>query len=484
VSDPADSTLTVRLAANTIVQAVGSGLASLISFFTFVAVTRGLGPEAFGDFTAATVFLFIPVVLADVGLSTAVLREISAAPERTEAAMRASLPLRALISAAAVLAAVGVGLAMPFNDQTQVAILISSIGALFTLMTLSLQPVLQAQLKMHWAVAATLAGRVVTLALTLGALGVGLGFKSIVAAHVVGLAATFLLHLLAVALIVSLRPVVDVVYWRQLLTGSIVVGLAIAISLIYFRVDTVLLALLRSPEEVGFYGAAYKFIELVMLIPAAVGISMFPPLARFVAAGDPRAVALIQRSFDVLLAAAAPCVVVMVAYPTDLLSLAAGSEFEEGAVALQLLAPFVVFAFVNTVLWRVVLAARRDRTLLAVAVCVLALNVGLNLALIPEYGFKAAAVITVVSEGIVVIAITLAARSVTPLPDLRYVPVVAAATAAMTAVVLLLREPALLGAAVAVAVYLTALLVLPGTARDVVVRDLLPAAAGAVRRRR
>jgi O-antigen/teichoic acid export membrane protein len=483
VSDVADSALSVRLAANTVVQVAGGALASLVSFFTFVAVTRGLGPEAFGNFTAATVFLFIPVVLADVGLSTAVLREISAAPERTEPAMRASLPLRALISAGALVIAIAVGMAMPFNDQTKVAILISSAGAFFTLLTLSLQPVLQAQLKMHWAAAATLAGRVSTLALTLGALAVGLGFKSIVTAQVIGLAVTFLLHAVAVAAIVPLRPVVDVAYWRRLVAGSLVIGLAISISLIYFRVDTVLLALLRSSEEVGLYGAAYKFIELAVLVPAAVGVSMFPPLARFAASGDPRAAGLVQRTFDVLVAAAVPVIVLMLAYPEELLTLTAGPDYADGAIALQLLAPFALFAFINALFWRMGLAARRDRTLLAIAVFVLVINVVLNLVFIPSYGFKAAAVITVVSEGVITIPIVLAARSVGRLPNLGYVPVVGAAGAAMTLMVLVLPGPAVLGALLAGTVYLSVLVLLPGTARDVLARDLLPAVADAVRRR-
>jgi O-antigen/teichoic acid export membrane protein len=484
LTDTVDSALTVRLAANTLVQALGSGVASVISFFTFVAVTRGLGPEAFGNFTAATVFLFIPVVLADVGLSTAVLREISASPERTEPAMRASLPLRALISATAVLVALVVGLVMPFNEQTKVAILISSAGAYLTLMTLSLVPVLQAQLKMHWAVGATLAGRLATLGLTLGSLAVGLGFKSIVAAHVIGLAVTFVLHVVAVALIVPLRPVIDLGYWRRLVVGSVMLGIAVSISLIYFRVDTILLALLRSSEEVGLYGAAYKFIELVVLVPAAVGISMFPPLARFLATGDPRAVGLIQRSFDVLLAASVPFVVLMVAYPEEILTLAAGPEYEDGAIALQLLAPFALFAFVNAVLWRVVLAGERDRALLAIAIVVLVVNVGLNLIFIPTYGLEAAAIITVASEAFVTIPIALAARREKPLPNLGYAPVVGGAAAAMTAIVLLLPGPAAVVAAVAGVAYLALLLLLPGTAREVLVGDLLPAARSVVRRRR
>jgi O-antigen/teichoic acid export membrane protein len=478
-----DGSLTVRLAANTLVQAVGTVATSLVAFFTFVAITRGLGPEAFGDFTAATVFLLIPVVLADVGLSAALLREISADPERTEPAMRAALPLRALIAIGAIAVGVAVGLAAPFNDQTKVAILIASGGAVLTIMTFALQPVLQAELKMHWAVGANLAGRAVTLALTLGALAAGLGFKSIVAAHVVGIAATFVLHLVAVAAFVPLWPVIDTHYWRRLVGGSVALGLAIALSQIFFRVDAVLLALLRSAEEVGLYGAAYKFVELVVLIPAAAATSVFPPLMRFLAAEDPRALGLVQKAFDVLLAASVPLTIVMLAYPEDLITLAAGSEFSAGSDALRLLAPYALFAFANGLLWRVVMATHRDRLLLWTAVFVLAANIGLNLIFIPVYGFKAAAAIAVITEAAVAVPIGLTLRAHGQLPTLRYLPTVLAATAAMTIAVVLLRDHALVGTVVGATAYTATILALPGTTRDVVLRDLLPAARRAVLRR-
>lgn len=470
--------LTVRLAANTLVQTVGSLLASVIGLFTFIAMTRGLGPEAFGAFTAATVFLFIPTVLADVGLSAALLREISARPERTATALNASLPLRAMISGVAILVSVGIGLAVPFDSQTKTAILISSVGAFLTLMTLSLLPVLQARLQMHWAVGANVAGRLATLGLTLAALAAGLGFKSVVAAHVIGLALTFLLHVWAVARLVPLRPVVDRAYWRTLVAGSIALGLAIALSQVYFRIDTVLLALLRSPEEVGYYGAAFKFVELAVMVPAAVGVSMFPPLARFMATRDPRADDLIQKSFDVLLAAAVPTTVVMLAFPEELIAWTAGAEFEEGARAVQILAPFALFAFVGAVLWRVLMAADRDRALLGAAVFILVVNVVLNLLLVPEYGFEAAAAISVVSEGLVMIPIAVLVHKEGKLPNLRYAAAIGVAGAAMALTILVLPGPAVVVGLAASVVYTGVLLVLPGTTRDFVRADLMPALRG------
>jgi O-antigen/teichoic acid export membrane protein len=96
-STPQQAPTVARLASNTIVQAVGIPLQSLVSLGTYAAITRYLGPSAFGDYTTATVFLLIPVAFADIGLSAIVVREISAVPERADAVLRASYSLRLII---------------------------------------------------------------------------------------------------------------------------------------------------------------------------------------------------------------------------------------------------------------------------------------------------------------------------------------------------------------------------------------------------
>jgi O-antigen/teichoic acid export membrane protein len=472
---PGSASLGARVAANSLVLAAGSAAGAFISFFTFVAITRGLGVEAFGDLTAATVFLYIPVVLAELGFTSAVVREISRDPARTEAVMRASIPLRALVAAAAIGLAVGLGMVLPFNDRTKVAILISSSGAFLTLLTVSVVPVLQAQLKMHLSVGAHLAGRLATLGLTLGALALDLGFEAVVVAQVVGVALTFVLHAAIVARLVPLRPVVDQAYWRSLLGTSIVLGIAIAVAQVYFRIDALLIALIRSSEEVGLYAAAYKFIELSDLLLAAVGVSLLPPLARFVATHDARARPLVQRAFDVLVAAAAPLSVGMLAFAPEIVTLTAGDEFAGAADALRLLSPYVLFSFAAGVLWRVLLAGGRDRTLLRLALIILATNVALNAALLPVYGFEVAAIVAVATEALGLILVSFAARREELLPSVRYLPVVAAAAAAMGAAILLVPGPALVEAAAGSIAYLAVLLALPGTARELVFNDLAPA---------
>lgn len=448
-------------------QIGGSALAAAISFFTFVAMTRGLGPDAYGSYVAATSFLFIPIVLSDLGLATTVLRDISGKPEDTESVMRRSLPLRAVLSTVAVAAMVLLGLVIPFDENTKLAVLIWSVGAWATLMNVALLPVLQAQLRMHWAVAANLVGRGAALALTLGALSADLGFAGVVWAQVIGVVMTFLVDLAVVGRLVNLRPIVDVPYWKALVKGSLVVGLAIGLGQVFFKVDGVILALVRPAEEVGFYGAAYKFLELSDLVVAAIALSVFPSLTHYFATGSPRFRPLVQRTFDILAAAATPLTLVFLIFPRELVVLTSGSEFEAGADALRVLAVYPLLFFVNSLFWRVLIATGHDRTLLAVATSVLTLNVALNIGLLPAYGFRAAAVTAVASE---IVSITISCfvlqRREGFLPNVRYGPVIATAAAAMAAVAVFLPARWAVAALLGLAAYLLVLVVLPGTVRD------------------
>jgi O-antigen/teichoic acid export membrane protein len=320
---------------------------------------------------------------------------------------------------------------------------------------------------MQWAVFANLAGRLATLGLTLWALALGLGFNGVVAAASMGLAVTFLVDLVVVTRRVSLRPIVDLAYWRSLSTGSVELGLSGAIAQIYFRVDALLVAFLRAPREVGLYGAAYKFIEFAETSAAFLPTSVFPTLTRYIAARDPRVRPLVQRAFDLLLATAAPLTMLMIAFPTEIISLTAGEEFEAGASALRILAPYLLFSFVGQLLWRMLVAAHRDRLLLLIAVAILTLNVALNLVLIPIYGYKAAAVTSVASQIVATVATAVVVRRALGfLPDLRYAVVVGAGVATMAAVVVWLPASTLVVAIAAVAAYVLVLTLAPGAGRE------------------
>jgi O-antigen/teichoic acid export membrane protein len=460
-----------RLAGNSLVQIAASLATSGISFLTFIALTRALGPAAYGEFTAALAVILIVTGIADSGLSNSILREISARPAERESVLRTALPLRVAVSLAASGVIVVLGFTAPFTDGTRLAILIGSVGGLGTMMTFALVPVLQAELKMRWAAVANVVGRLVTLGITLGVLAAGSGLAAVAWAWAIGNVFTFVIVVYAVSRIVSLRPVFDARYWWELLRGSLVLGLAIGIAIVSFRTDTVLLALLRPESDVGLYSAAYKFVELAELVPYAVGYSVFPLLARLAETRDVRFHRLAQRTFDMLVAAAVPVAILLAALATGIVVLTTGDEFSEAGDTLRRLSPYPILAFAHGVLWRILMATGRDGALLATAAAALVVRASFNLALIPSYGHLGAATAAVAAEACgVAITAAVVARMTGYAPRLSYARVLLPAAAAMAAVVVFLPGPTLLAAAVGTALYAAIVALAPGAGREVVVR--------------
>jgi O-antigen/teichoic acid export membrane protein len=479
-SDQAPSTprmgLVGRMAVNSMVQIGGNALGALLGFFVFIAVARTLGPAAYGDFATATAFLAVPVVLADVGLSPAVVREISSHPDRTERVVGASLPLRVVLSLAFVGLAVAASFLLPFNERTRIAILIGSLGALFTLMWFSVLPVLQARLKLHWSAAGTVVGRAAALALTLGFLAAGLGLNAVMTATVVGLGLMFVITAFGAARVVRLRPRIDLLYVRRLVRESLLMGAALGLAQLIFRVDLIVLALLKTSEEVGWYGAAYKFTEYAGLVANGITLSLFPVFARFAASDQGQFAPFLQKSLEVMLALAAPIAVVGVLLAPEIIDLTAGHDFENGAVALGVLAPSLLAGFVALSYWSALISTGQERALLGIVCGLLLLNVAANFAAIASFGYKGAAAVVLVTAFVELAALAyLAGRRLGFVPDARYAVVIAAGAAAMVLTIELLPGPAVLRGIWALVLYASLLFALPGTVRELgarVVADL------------
>ena len=69
------------VASNTAVQVAGKGATLAIGLASIAIVTRYLGPDEYGRYTLALTYMQLFAVLADVGLFTIVVREISRQPE-------------------------------------------------------------------------------------------------------------------------------------------------------------------------------------------------------------------------------------------------------------------------------------------------------------------------------------------------------------------------------------------------------------------
>ena len=114
---PVSSARAGSVASNTAVQLAGKGVALAIGLVSIAVLTRYLGPDDYGKYTLALMYIQLFGVLADVGLFTTVVREISKRPERTEELVGNALLLRLVLAIAVIALAVGVSLLLPYERR-------------------------------------------------------------------------------------------------------------------------------------------------------------------------------------------------------------------------------------------------------------------------------------------------------------------------------------------------------------------------------
>lgn len=434
-----------RVALNTGVQVAGKGVVLVIGAGSIAVLTRYLGPDDYGRFTLALMYMQLFGVLADVGLLTTVVRDISKQPERTEELVGNTLTLRLLLSLVAIALAAGISLILPYAHDVRVAIVLAGGPLLLGMLNTSVVAVFQARLRMSRAVIAETVGRAAGFGLTVAVAALDLGFYAVMGAAAGGALVTLAITYSLSRGLVRIRFLADRKLWRPLLAASLPLGLALAINELYFRADTLIISLSRPYEDVGFYTLAYRILEFTLALGTVFLTSVFPVLSNRVARGGPAVTRTIQSAFDFFVIVGVPLAAGGAIAAPALVDLAAGSEFADAATPLQILLVAGALAWVNGVFGYALIAKERQLNALWLNVVGLTVNVGLNLALVPEYGIVAAAVITVGSELVILAgSYFLMQRHFEFFPRPGMLPPVLVAAAAMAAAMWPLRDSSFL----------------------------------------
>jgi O-antigen/teichoic acid export membrane protein len=390
-----------RVAANTAAQIAGRAVILALAAVSIALITRYLGPSSYGRYALALSYIQLFGVLADVGLFTIVVREISKRPEQTSRLVGNAMTLRALVSVVVVAAALGISLLLPYTPQVRVAILIAAVPFMLGLLSTSLVTVFQARLRMERAVIADVVGRAAALAAVAVVVLADWGFYAVVASAAVGAVVTLGLTATLVRPLAAIRFAAEPAVWRTLVVSALPLGIALAINEIYFRADTLIISLYRSDREVGLYALAWRVYELVALFPAVIMTSVFPLLSRYVEENEARARRLLQSASDVFWSIGLPLAAGGIVLAPGIVELAGGSGFAASAEPLRLLLPAGALAYVNGLFGYALIAKNRQRDALWLNVVSLVLNLGLNFALVPSEGIVAAAAVTLGCEVVI-----------------------------------------------------------------------------------
>lgn len=395
---PAPGYTARRVAVNTAAQAAGKAAVLLVGVASVAVVTRYLGAADYGKLALALAFVQMLGVLADVGLLTIVVREISRAPERTEQLVGNAILLRLALSLGVIALAALAALALGYPTDVRTAILIAGAPLALGMVNTAIVAVFQSRLLMGRSAVADVAGRVVAFGAVVAVAALDLGLYAIVATTAVGAAVTLAVSWALARRIVAIRPRAQRRVWRTLLAASIPVGLTLAVNEIYFRADTFILSLFRDYDEVGGYALAYRIVELLAIFPAIVMTSVFPVLSRYLEQERALARRVVDAAAGVFLAVALPVAVGGLFAAPAVIDLLGGGGFDAAVTPLRILLFAGGLAALSGLLGYMLIAAGRQRSALWLSLVALVLNLALNFALVPSLGADAAAAVAVGSE--------------------------------------------------------------------------------------
>lgn len=155
-----------------------------------------------------------------------------------------------------------------------------------------------------------------------------------------------------------------------------------------YRLDVYLLAFFLGPEQVAYYGIATAVAEVAWYVPDTVGVVLFPRLSNTPLEEVHAITARVCRNTVVITGV---IVMAIAAVSWLLVPLLYGPAYSASVPPLLVLLPGIVFMGIYKVLTRNYSSRDRQQISILASFSALALNVGLNLALIPAWGVVGAA---------------------------------------------------------------------------------------------
>jgi len=368
-----------------------------IALVTVFAAANALGPGGNGRFQAAVTYAALTSILIDLGFNTLYTREGARQPDQIPHYLRSVLSSRALF-------------ALPALAVLAVAMRVSGLESLllpaFAVMVMSayanvLRSTFYAIGKLTYEAYAILAESVVLLAGTLYGVQTHRGVDFFLWCYVFsyGFSCAYFVAVITAKKMVRWGWELDLRFVASWFRKSLPFALAFVITTLYFKIDVPLLLHFRGFTELGWYGFATRPIEALLFVPVTILNVAFPVLAVYHTESRERLLHATGRFYKTLFGLGWPITVGTVLLAPGINGLFDRSgKFGEAALALQILGLGIFLMFVTNAFIAALNAMDRQVLFTWAAVVSLAVNVGLNLVLIPAYGYLGAAWATNLTE--------------------------------------------------------------------------------------
>lgn len=401
---------------NTASQIVVRIVTLAFALISLKLVTNYLGVVGVGQLNTITAYINYFIVVADLGLFSVTVREISKNPKDEKRIISNVFYIRLISALLASIVAIIIVFFTPYRHDHNLlyGVMIGCGFLFFNLMGSIGDMILQYRLKMQYSALAEFLCKPISLIALIAVIMLHGSFLWVVFTSVAVsgiMIFIFKWYFASKYIKISFGYEAKLAKWIFNLAWPI--GIVFIANNLYFRLDSLMLFVIKGAAAVGLYSNAYKILEVTVFFGSYFANSLKPIISKRI--NNPASLkGLIEKAFSVMLLIALPIATISIAYSKEIIVFLSNSDFAPGGPALIVLALSLPFLYFDILLGEILVASDERKKLLIISAFILLFNFAFNLIFIPRYSFMGAAYGTLISEIVLFIIFFFATRKIVP----------------------------------------------------------------------
>jgi O-antigen/teichoic acid export membrane protein len=396
---------------NTLYIFAGRASNTIFLFLLTLVVSRELGPALFGVFSFLTTVVVSANCFSNLGLDIWMVREVTKTPSKGKHYLSNILGLKIGTSVVTIALIFLIFRTTDLPQTTLRLLWVLSISLLFNTISQSLWHYGNCfkEFLYHsvlWAISNIIkAGLGITLVLLFH--GLEPLIWGIVVAEAVALILSFCVIRNRFGAVV---PELQFTVWKNFLVRSAPIAMGMIFSVLYFRLDIVMLQFMTGEKIVGFYSAAYRLFEVAVVLPHSFMLVLFPTLVEEYHSDQSKFKSRFKKALAIYSIIGGGIALMLWGFSHEVIRMIYGDKFLPSADILEVLSWAILLFFINFLLSNLLIASGRAKINAWNLVGATVLNIVLNLVWIPRYEAIGAAWATFFCEVVLIAALSLQIR--------------------------------------------------------------------------
>ena len=379
----------------------------LCTFVMMILIARFLRPDAFGRLSYGLSFVWAFLFLSDFGLSELFIRDVSRERQLQGKYVNNIITLKILIGLISYLVIILTAWRLSVDIEKSWIIMILGASVILDSFMYFFRCLFRVKETMEYEGLLMIIEALLKLGVILLAIKSEINISRVILisfALLVVSILNFIVNLISFCLKnKTFSFSIDKVFWPYLLKTGFPFAFVYILSLLNFRIDIIMLSLMKGDEAAGWYSANYKLLEQLILIPITLSAVYLPVFSRLSDTFG-KLHTIFIRTVPFLLLLGISLIAIINFFKIDIIRIVYGKEFESASQYIFILSWVLIPYFFKPIVEKLLYALGKQATLCFIYSSGILGNIILNIILIPRWGINGASFATFIFETLIVLS--------------------------------------------------------------------------------